>query len=369
LENRTTPAAVLVTAADAGGGPHVIVRTDSNGDGTADAVTASFMAFDPAFAGGVRVATGDFDGDGRDELVTAAGPGGGPHVQVWDLDERGAVSRDPIDSCFAFDPGFQGGAWLATGDFDQDGKDELVISADAGGGPHVKVYSDTNADGRLSDNPVDSFYAYDPAFAGGVRIAVGRFDANGIDYLVTAAGPGGGSHVKVFDNRDFDRQVSDEVVMNEFLAFDTGFTGGVFVATRRVLAGRPGPTNFAVSAGGGGGPHLKLFRAMTFENIPPVPPGSPSRLLSLELRDSFFAYGAGFRGGVRAAFADLVPNDASVDLVTAPGPGNQSQVKISPENPETGQVSKQPLADAFAAFTAPDGEPLPIGVFVAFGTT
>jgi RHS repeat-associated protein len=73
LEGRAVPAAVLVTAADAGGGPHVIVRADTNQDGTAETVTASFMAYGPAFRGGVRVALGDFDGDGRDELVTVNG--------------------------------------------------------------------------------------------------------------------------------------------------------------------------------------------------------------------------------------------------------------------------------------------------------
>lgn len=38
----------------------------------------------PGFTGEVRVATGDFNQDGISETIAAAGPGGGPHVKVFD---------------------------------------------------------------------------------------------------------------------------------------------------------------------------------------------------------------------------------------------------------------------------------------------
>ena len=58
---------------------------------------ASFFAYDPAFAGGVRVAAGDLDGDGRVDLITGAGPGGGPHVRVFS-----GVDLHELASFFAF---------------------------------------------------------------------------------------------------------------------------------------------------------------------------------------------------------------------------------------------------------------------------
>src|SRR4051794_30216787 len=80
LECREVPSASIIAAgADAGGGPRVTLINRATG-----AVTQDFFAYDPKFAGGVRVALGDFNGDGNADVVTAPGPGGGPHIKVFD---------------------------------------------------------------------------------------------------------------------------------------------------------------------------------------------------------------------------------------------------------------------------------------------
>ena len=111
----------------------------------------------------------DVNGDGFDEIVTGAGPGGGPHVNVWTL-ATGAVTN--LASFYAYDPLFGGGAFVACADLDGDGLGDVVTGAGAGGGPHVRAFS------LASGSPVEiaSFFAYDPAFGGGVRVAAADVD-------------------------------------------------------------------------------------------------------------------------------------------------------------------------------------------------
>ncbi len=53
-------------------------------DEALDQAQGGFFAYNPSFTGGVRVATGDVNGDGAAEVITSPGQGGGPHVRVFD---------------------------------------------------------------------------------------------------------------------------------------------------------------------------------------------------------------------------------------------------------------------------------------------
>jgi hypothetical protein len=146
-----------------------------------------FYAFDPGLAGGVRVAVADVNGDGIPDVVTGAGPGGGPVVRAFS-----GADGSVLASFFAYDPAFRNGIGsLDAADLDGDGKAEIVVGAGVGGGPVVAVFrgGDFAEAGR--------FFAYDPAFRGGVNVAVGTFLGTG-PAIVTAAGPGGGPVVRLF---------------------------------------------------------------------------------------------------------------------------------------------------------------------------
>jgi hypothetical protein len=199
----------IIVGADAGGGPHVKVF-----DQTTGSLLFSFFAYAPGFTGGVRVAAGDVDGDGCDDIVTAAGPGGGPHIQVFS-GRTLAVLR----SFFAYGPAFSGGVYVAAGDVNGDGMADVITGAGPGGGPHVQAFS--GKDGSV----LRSFFAYAPGFTGGVRVAAADVNGDGKADIVTAAGPGGGPHVKIFDGTTL-------AVSASFFAYDPLFTGGVFVGAR-----------------------------------------------------------------------------------------------------------------------------------------
>jgi fibronectin-binding autotransporter adhesin len=196
----------LAFGAGAGGGPHVRVF-----DGATGAELASFFAFHQGFTGGVNLAAGDVNGDGVIDLIVAAGPGGGPHVKVYD-----GRTYEVLSQFYAYDVGFAGGVSVAAGDLDGDGRAEIITGAGAGGGPHVKAF-----DGRTLA-VVYSFFAYDMAFTGGVDVAVRDVNSDGFADIVTGAGPGGGPHVKAFDGRTLD-------VLSQFFAADPAFLGGVSV--------------------------------------------------------------------------------------------------------------------------------------------
>ena len=52
-----------------------------------------FFAYGAAFTGGVRVATTDFNNDGLVDIITGAGPGGGPHVRIFRGDNLPGAGR------------------------------------------------------------------------------------------------------------------------------------------------------------------------------------------------------------------------------------------------------------------------------------
>jgi uncharacterized protein YkwD len=242
------------------------------------------------YAVGVHVATGDINGDGYDDLVVAAGTGGGPEVKVYD-GKTGTLIRD----FFAYSPTFSGGVNVAVGDVDGDGKADIVTGAGAGGGPHVKVFS--GADNHV----IYSFFAYVSNFTGGVTVAAGDVNGDGRADIVTGTGAGGGPHVKAFDGRSLQE-------FRSFFAFEPGFTGGVNVAVGDVDG--DGKADIVVGAGAGGGPHVKVFA------------GSDNHV-----EDSFFAFNGAFTGGVSVATA-VINGTGKQGLVLGGGFGQQSEIKI-----------------------------------------
>src|SRR5262249_42255505 len=112
-----------------------------------------FLAFGAGFLGGVHTAVGDVNGDGIPDIIAGAGAGGGPNVRVFD-GNTGAMIR----SFFAYDAGFMGGVNVAAGDVNADGFADIITGAGPGGGPHVKVF-----DGQ-SNALIRSFFADDPGF-------------------------------------------------------------------------------------------------------------------------------------------------------------------------------------------------------------
>ncbi|HEV8308085.1 MAG TPA: GDSL-type esterase/lipase family protein [Methylomirabilota bacterium] len=262
----------------------------------------TFMPYPAAFLGGVRVAACDFDRDGRDEIVMGAAPGGGPQVLVFKL---GADGR-PISvlaSFFPFPLTFTGGVAVACGDLDRDGIPEIVVAAGRGAAPQVRAFRYVpRAPGGVVALPVN-FAPFPLSFQGGATVAVADLDGDRRAEIIVGAGPGGLPQVRVF--RYAPGAVGGVVDYGlSFLAYVPQFTGGVFVAAGDLDG--DGRAELVTGAGRGGLPRVRVFGR-----------ASSGRVTE---RASFLAYPQTFPGGVFVGIAGQ-------QILTGAGPGGWAQVR------------------------------------------
>jgi len=245
------------------------------------------------FMGPISVKLGDVNGDGFIDLIVAAGSSGGPRIVV--LDGRTGY-QTPLTDFMAFDAAFCGGVNVAVGDVNGDGVLDIVVGAGPGGGPHVKVFSFAN------NNLVTviEFMAYDHRFSGGVNVAVGDVNGDGKADIITGAGVGGGPHVKAFDG-------SSQATLLSFFAYGWNQAFGVNVAAGDVTG--DGIVDIITAPEFGGGPLVRVFRGR-----------------DAILQSEFFAYEAGFLGGVNVGVG-RVPGFNRLAVLTGPGLSGGAHVR------------------------------------------
>jgi DNA-binding beta-propeller fold protein YncE len=159
---------LVSTGTGAGGGPHVRLFRFDTTEITVSPVGGGFFAYDPGFTGGVQATLVRVQGSLF--LVTGVGAGGGPHVKLFKVTNLATGAVVQLGPGFmAYDPTFTGGTRVAA-TTDPDGNLLIVTGVGASGGPHVKFFKVTNLATGAVVQLGPGFMAYNPLFNGGVNV-------------------------------------------------------------------------------------------------------------------------------------------------------------------------------------------------------
>ncbi len=164
-----------------------------------------FLAYNNDFSGGVNVAVGDVNGDKMSEIVTAPSSKLMPKIKVFNKEGK------ELTNFLAYATKFTGGVNISVADLDNDGVLDILCGAGKTGAPHVVGY-------RFDGTRLLSFFAYDARFTGGVNVFAGDWDGDGRTDILTIASKGGGPHLRIFN-------FSGKFMKDSFL-FDKSFRGG-----------------------------------------------------------------------------------------------------------------------------------------------
>jgi hypothetical protein len=257
---------------------------------------------------GVNIASGDVDGNGIDEIITAPGPGSGNPAEIRIFDNNGAPLPNLNVTAFTNDYG----ANVASADFDGDGHYEVITGTgqNKANSAYVKIYVYDPATQDLVDSGID-LYPYNMQY--GVNVAAGDVDGDGVPELITSPGSGSKNRgiVRIWSIDTSAGTGQWSVALVKEFTVQAEYKYSVTIASGDVNG--DGLDEIIT----GDGPHSKARDVVRVYDQDGV-------LLNV------WQAGTAFNGyGAKVASGDL-DNDGIADIIVAPGPGagNQAHIKV-----------------------------------------
>lgn len=217
------------------------------------------------------------------------------------------------DSSVRFGVSLFGSAGIRTATADVTGDGVADLIVGSGpGGPPIVIVFD-----GVTQAEVVQILAFESSFTGGVYVAGGDFNGDGFAEIVVTPDEGGGPVVAVYSG--VDAAAGSIVELTRFLGIqDSGFRGGARAAVGDYNG--DGVPDLAVSAGFQGGPRITLWNGQAVLAGQTTAGDTPDA--------NFFAFEATLRNGCFVAIGD-VTGDGLADLIFGGGPGGGPRVRIA----------------------------------------
>jgi len=228
-------------------------------------------------------------------------------VKIFDLLSGTAIATASLN---AYSSTYLGGVMVAVGDVNGDGLNDLIV-APSRGKSLIRAFINQSATSPavpFDSNHVNQFLAFSKTFIGGSTVASGDVSGDGRAEIVVGSGPGTRDTVRIFDGLTVGSTMTPAAPLQEFHPFEANARGGVFVAVGNIDA----DPKLEIIVGSGVGGHSELQTWDPASLVAPV--------------NTFLAVYAGSGSNAPIRVAGGSNFAGATDIFTAQGPDGLSQM-------------------------------------------